>query len=67
MTVIVSTSAYEFAHGRKPRGAGQWAFIIDGNVSVPFWSVPRTPYSEAKAQAVEYAKRKGATRVEVGT
>ena len=27
MTAIFNTSEYEFAHGKKPRGNGQWAFV----------------------------------------
>jgi hypothetical protein len=28
--VEFSTTAYEFAHGRKPRGRGSWAFGLRG-------------------------------------
>ena len=28
----VRTESYEFAHGRKPRGFGAWAFKINGQL-----------------------------------
>ena len=28
MTIEIETRAYEFAHGKKPRGIGHWAFDL---------------------------------------
>jgi hypothetical protein len=66
--IDVSTSAYEFAHGKRPRGEGSWGFFFDGNrdVSAAWWA-PFGSYSQAKAAAVAEAKRRGAVRVEVAS
>lgn len=61
----VSTAHYQFAHGRKPRGSGDWAFFFDGD-AVPFWVVG-VSYSEALDHAVRVARERGVSRVEVGT
>lgn len=61
-TVQISTTKYEFSHGRQPRGCGDWAFSIDGEG--PVWVVG-VPYTEAKAEAVRRAREAGATLVEV--
>ncbi len=34
MKVEVNTHKFEWAHGKKPRGEGAWAFEVDGTV---FW------------------------------
>lgn len=64
-TPEVSTSQYEFAHGRQPRGTGTWAFFFDRNTQA-FW-VPNASYSEARRQAVQAARAGGYSRVEVGS
>ena len=65
-SVEVNTSAYEFAHGRKPRGTGGWAFIQggDGDAEV-FWFFGS--YTEAKRAAQKWAAQHGWYRVEVGS
>lgn len=50
MTVEVSTSQYEFAHGKKPRGRGHWAFIIAGQTM--FAPGGQQTYADAKKWAV---------------
>ena len=52
MTVSISTSSYEFSHGKKPKGCGTWAFLIGKE---QFW-FNNMMYSEAKKQAVKQAK-----------
>ena len=32
MKTKISTTQYEFSHGRKPRGRGHWAFSVNGAV-----------------------------------
>jgi len=63
----VSTARYEFAHGKKPRGTGMWAFFFGQNDSVEdaFWH--RGTYAEAKAAAVAEASKRGFSRVSVGS
>lgn len=63
MTIQIITTNYEFCHGKKPRGYGQWAFFFD-NEAEPFWSTGK--YSEAKKMAVTYAVTKGFSVVKVG-
>ena len=66
-TVRVSTRDYEFAHGRTPRGFGHWAFEFgerEAAEAVEFWT---GTYSEAKAQAVRFAKDNGYSYVSVGS
>lgn len=50
--VRIETSQYIFCHGHAPRGYGLWCFNIAGN-----GLVVRAAYSQAKAQAVRYARR----------
>lgn len=65
--VSYSTSQYEFAHGKKPRGSGYWAFFFDGerNSDTAFWF--NGPYGAAKEAAKKWAQSKGFTKVEVGS
>jgi hypothetical protein len=51
----VSTTEYEFSHGRKPRGEGCWAFAF-GNDETPWFVTGCRPYGEAKKAAVAEAK-----------
>lgn len=67
--ITVSTTQYEFAHGKMPRGRGMWAFFFDGrtNVEDAFWSNPNQLYSQALNDAKRYAAAKGYSRIEVGS
>lgn len=60
----VSTSRYEFSHGRSPRGQGSWGFFL-GSSSLEdlFWA--NGTYSEARRAAVAEANRRGVSSVEV--
>lgn len=58
----VRTEQFEFAHGRRPRGRGIWAFRLTGRPD-PFWATGT--YTDAKRAAQDEAARIGATRVEV--
>lgn len=64
MAVTVSTTQYQMAHGKHPRGDGSWAFFF-GNGKVCEWF--NGPYGKAKVQAVAYAKEHGYTFVSVGS
>ena len=67
MKVRVHTTDFEFAHGRKPRGEGTWAFFFDRRASVEqaFWATGS--FTEAKKQAVAEAQRRGFEDVFVGS
>lgn len=58
MRVEFNTTTYEFAHGRKPRGDGMWAFFFNGesNAANSFW------HSGTYAAAKEAAKQEAAKR-----
>ena len=68
----VSTTDFEFAHGRPPRGQGQWAFYFGhgrrSGMCVDPWFCPgNVLYSVAKKAAVAEARSRGFTWVEVGS
>lgn len=50
-TVRFSTTEFEFAHGKKPRGTGGWAFCFKGQ-TVFFQGT----FTEAKVQAAAWVK-----------
>lgn len=57
----VSTTDYEFTHGRKPRGFGMWWFCISAchQETAPYVTMMTYTghYSEAKAKAIKAAKQ----------
>jgi hypothetical protein len=69
----IKTSQFEFAHGRRPRGVGQWFFkfgylktgkpgsLVFRDVSAP----PLLSYGEAKKWARAKAAELGAFHIEV--
>jgi len=66
----ISTTNYEFTHGRKPRGEGCWAFQFykGGKDTLEFTPGPfGCSYSAAKKWAIKRAKEIGADRVAVAT
>lgn len=64
----VSTAEYVRSHGREPRGSGRWAFFFDGDDRAEAaWFAPgQVTFAEARKAAVAEARRRGASRVEVG-
>lgn len=60
----VSTSRFEFDHGRKPRGFGMWAFFFEGETEPRWFS---GTFGEAKKMAVAEARRHGVSRMRVGS
>ncbi len=67
--LTISTSRYEFAHGRKPRGYEyrQWAFFFDSETDVDKAQWFLGKYSAAKIMAITYAVTKKHTRIELGS
>lgn len=52
MTVTVETTRFEFAHGRKPRGVGDWAFDVksrDGSTRT-VWALRNQSFTAACKQ-----------------
>lgn len=66
-TVEVSTYRYVFAHGQSPRGRGSWAFRPWGSPSYQDWQWFQGTYTEARRQAVAWARENGVGRLEVGS
>ena len=56
-----STIEFEFAHGRRPRGYGHWAFELRaiGGLLLGKIQAPVGNYSEAKRWAVAQARQVG--------
>lgn len=57
MSITISTTAYEFTHGKKPRGRGSWAFIRkashgqeDRTMFAPSWMTFREACAWCRAQ-----------------
>lgn len=73
--ITVSTTAYQFSHGKKPSGRGYWAFVfkdIWNQETVEFMpghlrSAGSTTYGEAKKWAIRHAAEIGSVKVSVGT
>lgn len=56
--ITVKTELYQGAHGRSPRGFGNWAFKI-GQSTVSFYA----RYAEAKKKAQKLAKLADVTTI----
>ena len=67
-TIIVRTASYEFAHGKKPRGAGGWFFFADRRQGFdqPFFQIT-APYGEARRAAQRWAAEQGFGEIYVGS
>jgi hypothetical protein len=73
--IQVSTTAYRFAHGKRPTGRGYWAFSFrdaDSQDTIAFFTKAASGiqrgddlYSEAKKWAIAHAARLNAVRVEI--
>ena len=66
--ISLSTTAYQFAHGRTPRGRGSWAFEF---CTAAGWGepvfFPVGTYVEARGAALRHAASVGALSVRVST
>ena len=60
MQVQVSTSMYQFSHGKMPRGKGNWAFNIRGEVVF----LPGM-YSDVKITARKMANESGVSTIKL--
>lgn len=64
----VSTTNYEFTHGRKPRGEGFWAFqFYKGGKDTIEFAPGEMTYAKAKKWAITAARVMKADRVAVAT
>lgn len=68
----IETGQFEFAHGKKPRGIGQWFFnfghLVSGPGSLTFEDLAAPAglsYGEAKQWAIAKARELDAVRVSV--
>lgn len=61
-----SVKYFEFVHGRKPRGVGQWAFSLhrDGASTVVFKT---GSFTNARKEAMSEARGLGCTEVSLDT
>ena len=64
--VEVKTNRYQRAHGRKPRGFGQWAFYFDDMGGEPIFVPKAMSYSDAVKWAKAEAKKAGKREIYVG-
>lgn len=70
----ISTSAFQFAHGKRPRGVGQWAFEITYLKNGPgtltrevFFAPAMLGYGEAKKWAIKKSRELGAVHLAVAS
>jgi hypothetical protein len=71
--MTVKTEQYQFSHGMKPVGWGNWDFLIGSKLEpgrILFaadedWFLFNGNYSEAKKAAIAEAKRQGETCITV--
>ena len=64
--VEVRTNRYQRAHGKKPKGFGQWAFYFDDMGGDPIFVPKAMSYSDAVKWAKAEAKKAGKTEIYVG-
>jgi hypothetical protein len=62
MRVEFNTTQFQFSHGKMPRGVGQWAFEIKGQV---VFAPGSQSFASAKKWATEQAKAAGTSFVKV--
>lgn len=60
----ITTSEFELAHGRRPRGFGWWGFFF-GDEPEPRFTPSGSTFGEAKRWAMITARVCGTTRVRV--
>lgn len=67
MSIQISTAQYVRAHGKQPRGYGQWAFFFDGATDVDDAQWFTGKYSEAKKMAIAFAVTRKHSSIAVGS
>ena len=70
MKAFMMTATYEWVHGTKPKGRGQWAFQFYGVAKYNFadrmeFAPSNLTYAAAKSWAKAYAKQIGAEGIAV--
>ena len=67
--ITISTTNYQFSHGKKPSGRGYWAFVFKDiwNRETVEFLPGSTTYGEAKKWAIRHAAEIGSVKVSVGT
>jgi hypothetical protein len=73
--IEISTTAYQFSHGKKPSGRGYWAFVfkdIHNQETIEFMPghlrpAGATTYGEAKKWAIRHGAELGSVKVSVAT
>ena len=65
--IEINTNEFEFSHGRKPRGIGQWIFrfIYLAGPAEELSAPSHCSYADAKKWATAKARELGALRVTV--
>jgi hypothetical protein len=53
MSIEINTNEYQFAHGKKPRGYGYWAFFFDSSHTPVFIA---DNWGDARKRALAYAR-----------
>lgn len=68
MKIEICTQEYIQVHGKAPKGKGCWAFFMhrDGSSLSTFFAQNNSTFSEAKREAIQFAKQVGATFITVG-
>lgn len=61
MSITFSTTAYEWTHGRAPKGRGSWAFGASRNATGDeiIWAPSLSTLTEAKKFAAKVAAERG--------
>ena len=67
MNARIDTTQYEAAHGRKPRGTGNWFFFFDNDRDVMNAFQAYGSYTNAKKQAIVEATSRGVSIIHVGS
>lgn len=67
--IEVSTTAYQFSHGKKPSGRGYWAFVFKDiyNQETIEFLPGQTLFGEAKKWAIRHGAEIGSVKVSVAT
>ena len=66
MNVTVKTNQFVNAHGKQPRGTGQWFFFMGADDDVMNAFQFTGSFGQAKKAAVDEARKRGVATVHVG-
>jgi hypothetical protein len=65
--IYVSTKDYEVAHGKQPRGFGQWAFFMEEERDVTKAFFLTGNYGDTVKRAKSYARTMGYRFIRIGS